>query len=303
MRTALGVLVVLGIATATVAQPTAPVREQRERELALVRHIRRHVLTPGDGLAMAGDRRDLERRGPGLQMGAAAPAPLATADAILLDRLSVVADLWYVRIVQGTPFHLIPRERVVQLGEAIEAIGQLQSHAPKGDRDQFLPDMLAEAQSLTLLLAGQGEVSETDIDLALALADQVAAGRPAVGRYPGSSPAPPSAAAATATTSGCQVLRESAGASGSATSMMLAVECWRRLQAWPGWAAQTTEAIDWAATYARIDHDCATLGTIIDEVHELGKPLAAGGQPSEITALAERAEGDRWALRSAGLCR
>ena len=42
-------------------QPDAAVREQRERELALVQHLRRHVADPGDGLSLAADRRDLLR--------------------------------------------------------------------------------------------------------------------------------------------------------------------------------------------------------------------------------------------------
>lgn len=360
MRTLGPVLILLGAVTVAAAQPSAPLREQRERELALVRHIHRHIVRPGDGLALAADRRDLERARVGASPAGTPTQALSVrgaSDLDLLDRLSVALDIWYARIVERTPFHLMPRDRLERLGRADQAIGQLQSRASSADRDRFLPEMREELQALTRFASGQGEVPEAAIDLALGLADQASTGRPVVGPYPVApagpagpgaayppvnpapgSPGPPSlipppgampppvpppssgpapytlppgyanyvpgsAAVATATTSACQLLRQSAGASGSVNDMLRAAECWTRLQAWPGWGAQSLEALDWAATYARLDRDCAMLGEVIARLRELGRPIAATGEGADVAALADRAEFDRRLLRAGGRCR
>src|SRR4051812_24868125 len=107
-------LIVALVASATPAQ-SAAVREQCERELALVRHLRRHVADPSDGLAFAADRRDLARRGPGTP---ADGTQKAAPESEPVERLSVVADLWYARIIERTPFHLMSRERIARLEQA-----------------------------------------------------------------------------------------------------------------------------------------------------------------------------------------
>ena len=84
--------------------------------------------------------------------------------------------------------------------------------------------------------------------------------------------------------------------------MLRAAECWRGLTAWRGWAAQTEEALDWAMSYARFDRDCQTLGDAIETLRELGRPMAAAGTSSDVTALVARGEADRRRLKAAGQC-
>jgi hypothetical protein len=172
------------------AQTPSPVREQRERELALVTHIHRHLMSPGDGLALSADRRDLQR----MRIGTPDPprppgdaGPTASDDA-LLETLSAVADLWQARVNERVPFARM-RERAGALGRAQQALGQLQSRSANDDRSDFLVEMRQELQALTRFAAGQGDVSETAIDMALNLADQASTGRPAAA--PGSYPVPP----------------------------------------------------------------------------------------------------------------
>ena len=347
-------LVVLVSAGPAFAQTPSPVREQRERELALVAHIHRHVVMPGDGLALAADRRDLQR----MRIGTPDPLPPQPAittgsnDDALLQALSSLADIWQARVNERVSFARM-REQAAVLGRAEQALGQLQSRTGSTDRSDFLVQVREELQALTRFAAGQGEVSEAAIDLALSIADQAASGRPATGagsyplppagagQYPpqvGVGPAgaypppvpspilppgpppPPSAgptpyslppgyagytadtATAAGTIGGCQLLRQSAGASASATGMLRAGECWSQLTTWRGWAAQTAEALDWAMNFARFDRDCQTLSDAIEKVRELGRPMAAAGA-SEATALAARGEADRRRLKSAGQCR
>jgi hypothetical protein len=87
------------------------------------------------------------------------------------------------------------------------------------------------------------------------------------------------------------------------TDMLRAAECWSGQPTWPGWAAQVYEALDWAATYARLDRDCDGLDTAIDKVREFGSRTAIAGLQTEMTSLAERAERDRRSMRSQNLCR
>ena len=172
--------------TGLVAQSELATREQRERELALVQHLRRHLMDPSDGLALAADRRDLQRMRAGmLATPASTPAPgMIVTDAALLDVLSVVADVWHARLVDRMPFGLIPRDRVSSLARAQEALGQLQSRTNRAGRDRFIPEMLVEVQALSRFAAGQGDLSDQAIDVALRIADQAAAGRPMVGPGP-----------------------------------------------------------------------------------------------------------------------
>jgi hypothetical protein len=140
--------------------------------------------------------------------------------------------------------------------------------------------------------------------------------------YPGSSaPLPPSGgptpyalppgyeaySGAAATGAGgiaaCQTLRTAAGVSQSLSDMVRAAECWERTPTWPGWAAQSLEALDWATSLAAIERDCAALDTAIDSLKELGPRLSAGGPTSAATVLAHRAESDRRRLRGQSLCK
>jgi hypothetical protein len=61
MQKWLAAVAILCLGPAAAGQSGSAVRKQRERELALVQHLRRHLMDPGDGLALAADRRDLQR--------------------------------------------------------------------------------------------------------------------------------------------------------------------------------------------------------------------------------------------------
>ena len=145
---------------------------------------------------------------------------------------------------------------------------------------------------------------------------------PPPGSYPGSSaPLPPSggptpyalppgyeaysgaAAAGAGGIVACQTLRTAAGVSQSISDMVRAAECWTRTPTWPGWGAQSLEALDWATSLAAIERNCTALGTAIDSLRELGPRLAAGGLTAAVTAVARRAESDHRRLRSQSLCR
>ena len=190
MRTPLIVLALWCAGASVLAQSDVAQREQRERELALVQHLHRHVLDPGDGLALAADRRDLQRMRAGAIATSVPPAAPGTpvSDGALLETLAVAADLWHARLNDRVPFGLMPRDRVAPLARAQDAIGQLQSRASRSYRDRFIAGMLAELQALSRFAAGQGEVSDQAIDLALRVADQAATGRPMPGPYPVSPP-------------------------------------------------------------------------------------------------------------------
>jgi hypothetical protein len=344
MRKWLAAVAILCLGPAAAGQSDSAVREQRERELALVQHLRRHLMDPGDGLALAADRRDLQRmRARAVAAPEAAPAPgVAMTDAALLEALSVAADVWHERLNDRIPFGLMPRDRLSRLARAQEALGQLQSRATRGDHDRFVPEMLVEVQALSRFAAGQGDLSDQAIDMALRLADQAATGQPMAGpgpypmmppgaAYPPTAypppgalppppPSPPSGgptpyelpagyagyaldSRAVAGSTGCQMLRQSASAAGSMADMLRAAECWSRLPTWPGWAAQVHEALDWAVTFARLDRDCDGLDTSIDKIRELGNRTAVAGLQIEMTSLAERAERDRRWMRSQNICR
>lgn len=372
MRKWLAAVAIVYAAAALGAQTESPVREQREHELALVQHLRRHLRDPGDGLALAADRRDLQRMRAGA-LAAPAAATIVTgapvSEAALLDALAVVADLWQARLNDRVPFGLMPRDRLSTLARAQEALGQLQSRSGRGDRDRFIPEMQMEVQALSRFAAGQGDANDQAIDVALRIADQAATGRPMVGPgpypmmptgpgyppaapgyppgsypggpegpppqqgpYPGGAeapppqaypplpPAPPSggptpyelppgyagyapSADNAAGSIGCQMLRQSAGASESVTDMLRAAECWSRQPVWPGWASQVHETLDWAATYARVDRQCEALDTVIEKIRELGARTAVAGLTVDMTALAQRAELDRRWMRSQNICR
>ncbi len=101
----------------------------------------------------------------------------------------------------------------------------------------------------------------------------------------------------------CGTLRQAGSAASSATDMLRAAECWGRTPAWPGWAAQALEALDWAAEYAHIERDCVALSSVIDKIRELGPRIGVGGLTPAVSHLAERAEMDRRWLRSNDECR
>ena len=325
------------------AQTDSPAREQRERELALAQHLRRHLRDPGDGLALAADRRDLLRiraGTAGLPLRSLAPGARMT-DTAQLDTLSVVADLWHARLNDRIPFGLMPRDRLSVLARAQDALGQLQARASRDNRDRFLPDMIAEVEALGRFAAGRGEVSDEAIDLALRIADHAAAiGRPMPGpgpypmtppdggsapdaMPPGAMPPPPPApplggpspyelppayagytpSSQGAASIGCQTLRQSASASESVGDMLRAAECWSRQPTWPGWALQVLEALDWAALYARFNRDCNGLDTVVDTIRDLGGRTAIAGLTGEMTSLARRVELDRRWMRSQNVCR
>ena len=173
------------------AQGPSPILlEQRQRELVLVRHLRQHVANPADGLALAADRRDLQRLRSGPPQAAAAPlSPMATDDE-LIDSLRVIVDLWYARLVDRTPFGMMPREHLAGLTQVQRTLGQLQSRGARTGLEVWLPEVQDELSALVRLAHGQGEVSDAAIDLALRVADAAATGQPAIGPGWGLTPTP-----------------------------------------------------------------------------------------------------------------
>jgi hypothetical protein len=235
----------------------------------------------------------------------------------LLGQLTVLTDLWYARVIGRTPFHRMPPEQLARIADAQRAVGALLSRADPKTRDKFLPDVQAEIETLVRLTSSHADISEADIDLALTIADQAAAGQPlsTYGMRPTGAPygagppaafpssAPPTAAYATSSPTACQTLRLSAGTASSSAGMLRALECWTSMQAWPGWVAQVVESLDWAETYAKVDRDCSTLADVLDRVKAFGRPLAPGVKPEDISSIADRAEMDRRQLRSMNRCR
>ena len=328
-------IVVCGICAAegSRAQGPSPILlEHRQREILLVRHLRQHVLDPVDGLALAADRRDLQRLRSGSPPPVTRPSSTATDDD-LVDSFRILADLWYVRIVDRTPFGMMPRERLSGLADVQRAVGQLQSRDGRSGLDQWLRDVQDELDALVRTASGQGEVGDAAIDEALRVADAAATGRPAIGPgaypmtgrpigpSPESAPLPPgggptpyslppayeayggAAAAGAGGIVACQTLRTAAGVSQGINDMVRAAECWTRTPTWPGWAGQSLEALDWATNLAAIERNCTALSTAIDAVRDLGPRLAAGGLTPAVTALARRAESDQRRLRAQSLCR
>lgn len=347
------VIAAVSAGVAVRAQSPSPILlEQRQREVVLVRHLRQHVAHPGDGLALAADRRDLQRLRSGILPPATALPPAATDDQ-LLDSVRILVDLWHARIVDRTPFGLMPRERLAGLSQVQRAVGHLQSRGGRSGLDVWLPIVSDELTALVHAASGQGAVSDAAIDMALAVADAAATGRPMSapgpypsgggeatvadprtrtreyppgayppGTYPGSqSPLPPSggptpytlppgydaysgaAAAGVGGIAACQTLRAAAGVSHNVSDMIRTAECWTRTPTWPGWAAQSLEALDWATGLAAAERNCAALGTAIDALREIGGRLSAGGLALEVATLARQAESDRRRLRGQSLCR
>ncbi len=332
MRTWLPAAVLL-LAMPAGADTSSPFRQQRERELALVQHLHRHLRSPRDGISLAADKRDLERsRQPDDQRPGAS---LPEAGTPLMDRLSVLADVWYARLVDRSSFSRMRPETLPALMAAEQAVAAELAQADRRDKDPFLPDMRRELQALIALAGSRGDIPESAIDTALVTADQASLGVTAPVAYPGGPSTSPEATAGvgavrpategaigptpytappgivnygpgsapTTTTSACQVLREAAGVSSSASAMLRAAECWRGLQPWPGWAAEMLEALDWAVIDARLDRDCDTLQTIADILRESGREMAAAGQPGDPATLASRADADRKQFRWLGVCR
>jgi hypothetical protein len=352
-------LVCAGAEAVTLAQaPSAILLEQRQREVALVRHLRQHVVDPADGLALAADRRDLQRLRAGTPPVPIAPTTPSATDDELVDSLRILVDLWYARLVDRTPFGLMSRERLAGLTQLHQALGQLQSRGGRSGLDLWWPEVQNELAALTRAAQGQGEISDAAVDLALRVADAAATGGPMIGPGPypvvgppigppsgpggapmpgagpsgpppggyggypgGGAPLPPSggptpyalppayeaygsaAAAGAGGIVACQTLRTGAGVSQSISDMVRASECWTRTPTWPGWGAQSLEALDWATSLAAIERNCTALETAIDSLKELGPRLSAGGQAGAVTAVARRAETDRRRLHGQSLCR
>lgn len=324
-------------APAAAQGPSSILLEQRQREVVMVRHLRQHVVDPGDGLALAADRRDLQRLRSGGRAVPVAPLSPTASDDELVDAVGALVDVWYSRLVERQPFGLMPRDRVAALQRVQQAVGQLQSRGRRG-LETWLPDVLAELTPLLRAAGGQGELQDAAIEIALRAADAAAAGRPtlAPGPYPPVAPpyppstgrgayaAPPSPAAGGGPTpyalppayeayggqaagsggyGACQTLRTSAGVSQSIAEMARAAECWTRTPTWPGWGEQALESLDWAVSLSVAERNCEALRTSLAAVREIGPRLAAAGLTAGVTALAERGEGERRRLQSHALCR
>ncbi len=338
----IAVFAIVAVAGSTLTAETGPINpivlEQRQREILLVRHLRQHVADPQDGLALAADRRELQRlrSGGSAAAGSVAATPGASAED-LVGSLRLITDVWYARLVERTPFVMMPRERLAALSGVQQALGQLQSRGGRSGLDAWLPQVQEEISALILAASGQGETSDAAVDLALRIADAADSSRPmigpgpypgtgppaGVGRPPGPEPYPGSrssgptpdalppgyeaysgaAASGVGGIVACQTLRSAAGVSQTVSDMIRAAECWTRTPTWPGWSAQSLEALDWAVGLAAIERNCAALGTALDSLREIGPRLSAGGLEANVTALAQRGEADRRRLRGQSLCR
>jgi hypothetical protein len=319
-RVACAGLLLMSVAPAAAQGPSPILLEQRQRELVMVRHLRQHVVDPGDGLALAADRRDLQRLRSGVIPSAAVPLAGTAPDDELVDAIGALVDVWYARLVERQPFGMMPRVRLGALQRAQQAVGQLQSRGRRG-LEAWLPEVLLELNALMQASGGQGELHDASIDVALRLADAAAAGRPmlAPGPYAPPAPLPPSGgtpyalppayeaysgqAAGAGSYAACQTLRTSAGVSQSVAEMVRAAECWTRTPTWPGWGEQALESLDWAVSLAAAERNCEALRTAIDRVRAIGPRLAAAGLTGSVTALAERGEGERRRLQGQSLCR
>ena len=185
MRVVAVCLLLVAGAPGAAAQDALALRAERERELAMVQHLRRHLEDPGDGLALNADRRDLQRLCGGTATPGARPSLSMAPDEVeLLDALSPLADVWCARPTDRTPFALMPRDRLAGLTVAQEAIGRLQSLGAREGTERFLPEMREELDALARLAAGQGAPSDETIELALRLADAASVGRPGIGPGP-----------------------------------------------------------------------------------------------------------------------
>jgi hypothetical protein len=345
-----GVAVAVGADAQTLADRENTARGSRwqglARELALVRHLREHLAHPDDGLALSGDRRDLARAIGRRPPAARLPSGPAAADPGL-EALDVIADTWHARVNDRTPFGLIGRDRLVRLDAAERALSGLGSRADADLRGRVIPAAMTELVELRRYVQGTGAVPEHFIDLALALADAAAAGRPVpmispvspgygpadprqMPRYPppgtqpppgqrpppppggAQTPPPPPAGTSAPVPSGyapylaapygsgvCQTERNQAGEAATTDAMLRLADCWTRDRAWPGWAAQAVEALDWAVEHAVIAADCAAIERAVQRIRELGaipSPLPADRERFE--RLAAQAESDRIWLKS-----
>ena len=57
-----------------------------------------------------------------------------------------MADLWYARLVDRTPFGMMPRERLAGLTAAQQAVGQLQSRGGRSGLEAWLPQVQEELE-------------------------------------------------------------------------------------------------------------------------------------------------------------
>jgi hypothetical protein len=176
-------LLLMCVAPAAAQGPSPILLEQRQRELVMVRHLRQHVADPGDGLALAADRRDLQRLRSGTVASSPVPLTGTASDDELVDAVGALVDVWYARLVERLPFAMMPRERLAALQRAQQAVGQLQSRGRRG-LETWLPEVLLELNALMRASGGQGELQDGPIDVALQLADAAAAGRPMLAPAP-----------------------------------------------------------------------------------------------------------------------
>jgi hypothetical protein len=194
-RVALPAFAIVAAVASLAAARQAPgpiLLEQRQRELVLVRHLRQHVADPADGLALAADRRDLQRARSGVPVPLAPPSSTASDDE-LVDAIRILADIWYVRLVDRTPFGLMPRERLASLEHLQRALGQLQSRGGRG-LESWLLQVRDEVDALRHAASGQGALADAAVDVALQVADAAASGRPVIGPAPYPVAGPPGGA-------------------------------------------------------------------------------------------------------------
>ena len=272
-------LVLMSVGAATAEGQSTILLEQRQREIVMVRHLREHVVHPGDGLALAADRRDLQRLRSTVRPAPAAPLSGAASDDELVDSVGALVDVWHARLIGRQPFGLMPRERLAALQRVEQAVALLQARRRKS-LETWVPDVLTELNALLSASNGRGELQDASIDLALGVADEAGVGGDAA----------------------CQTLRASAGVSQSAAEMARAAECWTRTTTWPGWGALALESLDWAVSLSAAERNCQTLRASLDTVRDMGPRLGRALTP-RVTVLVERGERERRRLHGQSLCR
>jgi hypothetical protein len=177
----------------TQSTATSPLWKERERDLALVQHIQRHLKDPADGLALAADRRDLRRVVSGAARAAsraAVPGTQVTEDD-LLAQLGIIAELWNLRVNDRTAFAMMPRERLELVDRVQATLTKLAGQVKGVDRDRVVPSLQHELDVLRLYGQGRGEIPERGIEMALVIADAASTGRPATSSMGYPAPVPP----------------------------------------------------------------------------------------------------------------
>jgi hypothetical protein len=159
-------------------------------ELALVRHVREHLIWPEDGVSLHADRQDLAHallRRPAAMPRTAGVGPAARARHDWIGDAGVVADVWHARVNLRQRFGMAgraPLERLDRAHSALAASGALLGTPHR----HLMAALQVELAELRRHLLGSGSEDETSIEMALVAADAAAAGRPITAAAAGGRP-------------------------------------------------------------------------------------------------------------------